>query len=1069
MLNWKVNNDTIEFSFINDDNELVNIEVLEENLTSENFSSYLLLKELVENGQADIKDDKFFIGNVELTQLKELDQRILELPPLYPFEIRVDSDSQLHLADFSYKWYFCEHKLGQPIIAKKTGCILELETNESYILSYEQYELCEILDEYNRIPSKKKSIEINYEYFDKIKDLAIRSNSFLDEYLLSEEVILPKEIQLKLKCKDDTLEISPEINKINHQSFENIFDRYRNAKKIYNVINEEGEKTRLIFNEHQQEELNKIKKYRKIGGKLKDKIISEPNNFFDPDLINLDSFSKRVVEIGLYKPKFYPFISPYKSQWIPGIVIEKSHEERIKIPFKNLQQLEQFEKITEKAKRNNVQNIDWENNSIPIDMTDKIIDVARRQFKNQNEPLKSMDNKENKVLIIIENVDELGYEQKSNLIDLKHIYFEPPHLVKNINLLSHQKEGIAWLQNIYNENVPGCLLADDMGLGKTLQILSFIDWHNQNKNINKKPYLIVAPLSLLENWQLEYKKFFSPTIPDIFLLYGENISSNNIDELKNRLQDNLIFLTSYETIRSKFQFAICAIDYAAAFLDEAQKIKTPGTLVTNASKAIKADLRVALTGTPVENSLVDLWCIMDFAIPGLLESGKEFAKEFHNPLNKKDVDVKELGERLRDKIGIHIKRRLKKDILKDLPEKNEIRINQEMPIEQLNRYELEISQISKDSGVKNDKGKILKFISSIRDISDHPYLAEREIDKYDIDQLIKTSAKLILTKKLIEEIKSKNEKVILFTDRRETQRLLSRLLLEKFGFFASIINGDTPASNLNFKSSKLSRQQYIDKFQSINGFGAIIMSPIATGIGLNITGANNVIHYSRHWNPAKEDQATDRVYRIGQTKDVNIFYPIAVTKKFKSFDVILDEHLSRKRELANASLFPTERAEINPWDIFDDLTNEKSTRAKEVPMTIKEIDTINPFMFETLIAVIWERQGFQTFLTPKSNDKGADVIALSEKDNILLQVKHTTSKIGDNAVGEILKSRGYYENSYHRKFELGIITNDYFSLSTKEIAKLNNVKVFERIYITGFLKDNKILLNELLKKDRERK
>ncbi|MDL2222404.1 SWF/SNF helicase family protein, partial [Parabacteroides sp. OttesenSCG-928-N08] len=149
-----------------------------------------------------------------------------------------------------------------------------------------------------------------------------------------------------------------------------------------------------------------------------------------------------------------------------------------------------------------------------------------------------------------------------------------------------------------------------------------------------------------------------------------------------------------------------------------------------------------------------------------------------------------------------------------------------------------------------------------------------------------------------------------FTDRKETQKMLQRVVFECYGITAKIINGDTPSIVARHKQGKQSRQSAIDEFQNKTGFNVIIMSPIAAGMGLNVTAANHVIHYSRHWNPAKENQATDRAYRIGQTKDVYVYYPIAVSKDFKSFDKTLDELLGRKNTLATSTIFPSERIEV---------------------------------------------------------------------------------------------------------------------------------------------------------------
>ena len=182
-------------------------------------------------------------------------------------------------------------------------------------------------------------------------------------------------------------------------------------------------------------------------------------------------------------------------------------------------------------------------------------------------------------------------------------------------------------------------------------------------------------------------------------------------------------------------------------------------------------------------------------------------------------------------------------------------------------------------------------------------------------EVVDTSARLLATMEILTDIHSKEEKVIIFAERKETQAMLQRVCRRSFGITPRIINGDTPSVGSLRTINRLSRQQTIDEFQSTEGFNIIIMSPIAAGMGLNVTAANHVIHYSRHWNPAKEQQATDRAYRIGQEKDVYVYYPMAVSKDFKAFDETLDELLSRKTKLATSTIFPTERVEVKQEEI----------------------------------------------------------------------------------------------------------------------------------------------------------
>ncbi|HWP47709.1 MAG TPA: SNF2-related protein [Candidatus Limnocylindrales bacterium] len=1063
MLTWQVSPEYWIFSFGDGDQPIPLKSWNNYPFPANAYAQVLLFRELLDNGKALADETSILVPHEEICTLSTIDQQLLNLPPPYPFDIRVDASGMLQQQDFQFKWGFYEHPQGRQLFGERIGCLLKLEDGTQYLLSSQQLALCNALDEFNALPPEMKNLNGNLLRFAEIKELSAKSAAILDSYLENEQVVVPKNLSLKPKIgQGDTLEILPEVEGVNARQFEEKFDFFHTVQAVYTLQDEKGKRTRIPFSEPQQQELKKIKTYRRVQGDQKRKILEQPQEIFDPDIIDLDQFSKRVIDIGLYKPRFYTFISPYKSQWIPGILIEASNGDKKKIGFRSPAELKEFKRLCEKALQEGENFVEWRGVQIPLSETDIILRTAEHQFQNPYEPVQE-DASRKKVLIIKENIDQLEHEEVFEKPVLStetfhHQYSYPPNLKMTVQVLEHQEEGIAWLQSLYRDGYSGALLADDMGLGKTLQMLAFIDWHNTTLNTEDKPYLVVAPVSLLENWEKEYPKFFEPCVLKILKFYGSPLPEFlNGTHLKNRQ----IVLTTYETLR-KQQLKLCGIDWSVVILDEAQKIKTPGTLVTNAVKALKADFKIAATGTPVENTLVDLWCIMDFVVPGLLGSAKEFAKEYQNPLKNKDIDVKQLGESLRKRIGIYIKRRLKKDILQGLPKKTQHRCECAMPEIQFQRYLEEIAQAKSIQNNATDRqNRILHVLWTLRDISDHPFLPDKQIDQFHVDKLITTSAKLQITVEILKSIQERREKVILFADRRETQRLLARVLQEKFHIRASIVNGDTPISRWGSISSKESRQQAIDRFQRQEGFYAIIMSPLAAGVGLNITAANHVIHYSRHWNPAKEDQATDRVYRIGQEKEVYVYLPMATAPNFKSFDVILDELLERKRELASVSLFPTERAEVTPEEIFHEVLETPSEIPTFRPFTLEDLDALDPYLFEAAIAVLWQKKGYQVELTPKFNDKGADIIARSQGHNILLQTKHSRNPVGDTAIGEILKSKGFYEQRYQTSFSLGIVTNQTLTQSALNLAQLNKVYVFDRTEILRFLEVSPLYLTEI--------
>lgn len=1055
-------------------------------LQSEFLSQLAILTELHDNGLADYTEKSCKIESIDILRLNEIDKQIMDLPNDYPYEIFVESDGVLTNNSFKFKYGFYDFAPnGTRLKTTKNGAIIKVEENE-YLLSENQYLLCQAIDEFNNLSDSEKGNVTNLKKLSELKSLSKESGLTLEQFLNNQELYVPEKIKVDVDFNNGIFEIIPTVEIDNAIGFTNTFDKLPMIRDMYPVSGKNGETTRVIISENQKKELKKIKANRTVSDReTVQEIIEHPELFFNEDNVDFTVFySDRVKEIGVYSPKFYPFASPYKSQWIPGIVIkDKVHGEK-KIYFKTPEKLNDFIEQKEKAIKEKKQTIEWENAEIPIDEAEKFIKTAKKQFETPNKPVKQEKKTDNEVLIIKENAELTEFSNGNELPEnLKHNFYEIPNLNNGISLKDHQKEGVSWLQSLFKENFAGGLLADDMGLGKTLQLLYFIEWHSQNCDDNK-PYLIVAPVSLLENWENEYQKFFSPQNLPLCKLYGgvsltkENNPVQNQQDAK-QLQIKQIILTNYETLRS-YQISLGLVDFAVIALDEAQKIKTPGTLITNASKALKADFKIAMTGTPVENTLVDIWCIMDFAVPGLLGNAKDFAKQYQKPLSDEKTDIKALTEQLRKNIGVFIKRRLKSDVAKDLPKKHDnqnSRIKKVMPTIQLDRYKQEIEMANDPNFVGVDgRNQKLKSLWAVRDISDHPYLLESQILKFSSDELINSSSKLQITVGILADIKSKNEKVIVFADRRETQKMLQKVVYDTFGIFTSIINGDTPTTKQLEGKSKLSRQQTIDRFQEEEGFNVIIMSPIAAGVGLNVTKANHIIHYTRHWNPAKEEQATDRAYRIGQQKDVFVYYPMAVFpddmkdeqgNKLKSFDEILDTLLNNKKALASNTLFPSEQAEITPDELFGNIFGSK-TENKPKPLTLTDIDRLHPNLFEASIASLYKSQGFEVYLTPYSNDKGVDIVALKNGENYLIQAKQTKSLVGNDAIQEICTAKNYYENKFNERFNLVTITNNDYSSSATILAKSNNIMLLNRGHLESLIAQNNVTIQDINKIESQR-
>lgn len=490
----------------------------------------------------------------------------------------------------------------------------------------------------------------------------------------------------------------------------------------------------------------------------------------------------------------------------------------------------------------------------------------------------------------------------------------PTNLVAGVALKKHQEEGLKVLQHLFRESPDGCrgvLLADDMGLGKTLQILALIAWARE-RDPDLAPALVVAPVTLLENWAQEIRRFFGQAALPFATLYGPGLRAHRAakGEIDPRLRDggltrflrpgwtgdSAIVLTTYETLRD-YEFSFADVEWSIVACDEAQKIKNPNALMSRAAKKLDARFYIAATGTPVENSLADLWSLFDFIQPGLMEPLNTFNRLYRRPIEARTGDEKERLEALRRLIEPQIIRRTKADVLRDLPPKLLDEASRELTMSSTQRdlYAAALKSKELAEAVGSNNGTvILSMLAVLRRICTDPRSAAQLQDEYPpLSEYRAASPKLDWLIAALEEIRAREEKALIFLDRKDIQRVVQHYVREAFGRAPEIVNGETPTAG-----GTDSRQRRVDRFQEAEGFNVLILSPVAAGVGLNIQGANHVIHYMRHWNPAKEDQATDRAHRIGQTREVHVYTPIVRGDGWTSFDERLDDLLAAKRSLA---------------------------------------------------------------------------------------------------------------------------------------------------------------------------
>jgi len=419
-------------------------------------------------------------------------------------------------------------------------------------------------------------------------------------------------------------------------------------------------------------------------------------------------------------------------------------------------------------------------------------------------------------------------------------------------LREYQETGVSWLVFLSDLGLGACL-ADDMGLGKTIQVLALL-LVLKNKKV-KKPSLLVLPASLLANWQAEIARF-APALRVRFV-HPSQTDKDEIatmaDDPSSTLKDTDVVLTTYGMLLRLSW--LLDIEWQVAILDEAQAIKNPSARQTKTVKRLKTSSRIALTGTPVENRLADLWSLFDFLCPGLLGSPQKF-KKFVKSLEARDEDRYAPLRRL---IGPYILRRLKTDkrVIADLPEKTEVQAFCGLSKRQAVLYAKLVKELSDaldgQDGIKR-RGLVLAYLMRFKQLCNHPSQLLND-GKFNT----KDSGKLVRLIEICEEIASRREKTLVFTQFREMAEPLSNVLAGVFGRRGLILHGGTAVKR---------RSQLVDEFQRDDGPPFFVLSLKAGGTGLNLTAASHVIHFDRWWNPAVENQATDRAFRIGQKRNV---------------------------------------------------------------------------------------------------------------------------------------------------------------------------------------------------------
>ncbi|BCW87125.1 RNA polymerase-associated protein RapA [Alphaproteobacteria bacterium SO-S41] len=667
--------------------------------------------------------------------------------------------------------------------------------------------------------------------------------------------------------------------------------------------------------------------------------------------IETEQFSQRITGVDVWRTPVLPWVERLSNTWLPERVGLRLNDEIV--PLKP-SEVEPLLADVNRAIAEHAPSVSFQSHIVPATLQSRdALETLRAaleppalegdvspEAETGETPVADLAGRGRLFLTVKENFEDVAYSTADS-VEYADVPLVLPALLRT-SLKPHQASGVRWLASAKAAGLPGVLLADDMGLGKTLQALVFIA--NLKQRTPGAPVLIVAPTGLLSNWEEEIERHLAPPyLGPIHRAFGPGLrgyretggrdtdtgqSSLNTDSWRS----GGVVLTTYETMRD-YHFSFARLRFATIIFDEIQKLKNPTSQQTRAAKTLNGAFMIGLTGTPVENQLQDLWSILDTVSPGLLGASKAFAAAYPE---SDGLALAGLNAFLREPKGRRpppMLRRMKDDHLEGLPTKSVMRREIVMPEIQADRYRRLVHRAMAGRDTMTPRDGMLEAIQAMRAASLHPF-SQQESAGLDDTSFIASSARLAWTIETLDGIAKAGEKALVFLENIDLQHRLAGVLQRRYKLPASPmrISGEVAGAK---------RQEMVRRFQNAPPeFDVMILSPRAGGVGLTLTAANHVIHLSRWWNPAVEDQSTDRVYRIGQTRPVTVYLPIAVHPdqdlRALSFDAKLDDILTRKRALSRDLLAPVSSEESELAQLFASVTGATTVGSAEPTAPLSE-------------------------------------------------------------------------------------------------------------------------------------
>ncbi|WP_264928293.1 DEAD/DEAH box helicase [Paenibacillus sp. LS1] len=842
------------------------------------------LEDMWFEGYLDKQDSNYVLNTDKFDDVPpELRER-LGIPASKKLDLKLGHESAVGTAHFKFvlekacgSWSHLERT------AKRIGPWLVLPDQQVLLMDSEQYQFQQLIDQ---APNPLDQERI-FSYVAEVRHWAIHHEYPMDDYLLHQEYLFVDKVDLGLEYNSEGVSFHPEYHSSDPIS-PDLLNEMGSSASRYAV---DRQRRKVFVKPSVVDHADRIRELPKIQGADIPKFAENPEAYV-PEMegIDLSLFGERVKSLGIRVYKAQPFVHATEQErgWFELDFGFSAQDETGEV--QQTWEASDMLDLISKAKEQGEEYIEWNGSWLKLPQDAEAFvdttDTAKREMLSEGNLVDIT--KLPYVLEIYENISQLEFNQpilqaQQEMQDLGVFSNQPPEAF-NASLKPFQADGFVWMKSLHYRKLGG-LLADDMGLGKTIQVISFLSYLQEIGRLT--PTLVVVPKTLMDNWEKEVRKFAPYLLKSLYLHRGTERLKDAVE-----LRHIGITVTTYHTL-VKDQLSFGQVNWQAVICDEAQAIKNPSTSASKVLKAMKSKFRLAMTGTPVENGLSELWSIMDYVQPGLLGSLSQFKEEFVNKLttDSRDTDVE---QQLLGRIAMVYKRRTKSEELGDqLPTKQAVITNVPLGTEQERLYSEVITL------VKNKTMDGLQAIQKLKALSSHPGLIANQYMNIPYHQV----PKLRETVELIRQVKAKGEKVLIFTEYIKMQDILRTTVRDCFEITPMIINGMTDR-----------RQEQVDRFNSNAGFDVMILSPKAAGTGLTITSANHVIHYTRWWNPAVENQATDRVYRIGQDKPVTVYYPIVtdtqgITKK-GSVEEIVHRILSEKQEMASSVMVSSKKLSI---------------------------------------------------------------------------------------------------------------------------------------------------------------